>query len=90
MTEPLTLRAFVNGTGIDVPHGATVLDAVRVADAAAADEVAAGARAIADSRGLVIDAATPVTGGAVLRVVSARAKRGVPEHHVAPDGEATA
>ena len=90
MTEPLTLRAFVNGTGIDVPHGATVLDAVRVADAAAADEVAAGARAIADSRGLVIDAATPVTGGAVLRVVSARAKRGAPASDVSPSGAATA
>lgn len=90
MTEPLTFRAFVNGIGIDAPHGATVLDAVRVADPAAADEVAAGTRAIADSRGLVIDAATPVTGGAVLRVVSARAKRSAPEHNGSPAGEATA
>ena len=75
MTEPDQLRAFVNGAAVSVDHGATVLDAVRAADSGAADEVAAGTRAIADSRGVVIDATTPVTGGAVLRVVSARAKR---------------
>jgi hypothetical protein len=80
MTEPARLRAFVNGAAVEVAHGATVLDAVRAADPAAADEIAAGTRAIADSRGLVIDASTPATGGAVLRVVSARAKRaGDPE-----------
>ena len=75
MTEPERLRAFVNGTAVEVQRGATVLDAVRALDPGAADEVASGNRAIADSRGLVIDAATPATGGAVLRVVSARAKR---------------
>ena len=75
MTEPDRLRAFVNGTAVTVPRGATVLDAVRAADAAAADAIVAGARAIADSRGLVIEPATSVSGGTVLRVVSARAKR---------------
>lgn len=74
MSEPRRLRAFVNGSGVDVDQGATVLEAVRAADPALADEVSAGTRAIADSRGLVIDAATAVTGGAVLRVVSARAR----------------
>jgi hypothetical protein len=69
------LRAFVNGTGVTVPSGATILDAVRVADAALADAVTAGSRAIADSRGLVVNADTPVTGGTVLRVVSSKAKR---------------
>lgn len=75
MTGPSTFRAFVNGTGVNVPHGATVLDAVRAADPEAAAAVAGGTRAIADSRGLAIDPATPVTGGAVLRVVSAKARR---------------
>lgn len=75
MTEPHQLRAFVNGAAVSVDHGATVLDAVRAADAVAAGEVAGGTRAIADSRGLVIDATTLVTGGAVLRVVSPKAKR---------------
>lgn len=75
MTEPPRLRAFVNGAAVEVARGATVLDAVRAADPDAADEVASGARAIADSRGIVIEPATLATGGAVLRVVSARARR---------------
>jgi hypothetical protein len=72
---PELLRAFVNGAGVSVPHGATILDAVRQADPALADAVSAGERAIADSRGLVVPDTTPVTGGAVLRVVSSKAKR---------------
>jgi hypothetical protein len=81
MTGPSSLRAFVNGSGVNVPHGASVLDAVRAADPAAADAVQGGTRAIADSRGLAIDPATPLTGGAVLRLVSAKARRadGAPE-----------
>jgi hypothetical protein len=75
MSGPATLRAFVNGSGVNVAPGATILDAVRAADAALADAVVAGSRAIADSRGLVVDSAMPVTGGTVLRVVSSKAKR---------------
>lgn len=75
MGEPEQLRAFVNGTAVDVRRGSTLLDVVRAADPALADAVAAGTRAIADSRGLVIDPSTAATGGAVLRVVSARAKK---------------
>lgn len=75
MSEPTTLRAFVNGTGVSVRHGATLLDAVRAADPALADAVLGGSRAIADSRGLVVDSTTPLTGGAVLRVVSGKARR---------------
>jgi len=73
--QPHELRAFVDGNAVGVARGATVLDAVRVADPDAAAAVAAGTRAIADSRGLVIEPTTPVTGGAVLRLVSSRAKR---------------
>jgi hypothetical protein len=76
MSEPDRLRAFVNGAGVHLPRGATLLDAVRAADPAAADAVARGERAIADSRGLAIDPGTPLSGGAVLRVVSSRARRG--------------
>lgn len=75
MSEPTTLRAFVNGIGVSVGHGATLLDAVRAADAPLADAVQRGERAIADSRGLVVDSTTPLTGGAVLRIVSAKARR---------------
>lgn len=75
MSGPTSLRAFVNGTGVNVPPGATILDAVRAADPALGAAVDDGSRAIADSRGLVVDSSTPVTGGAVLRVVSSKAKR---------------
>ena len=75
MTEPQLLRVFVNGTGLSVPHGSTVGDAVRAFSAAEADEIAAGTRAATDSRGLPVAADAPVTGGTVLRVVSSRALR---------------
>ena len=70
MSEPL--RVFVNGAGVSVPPGSTVIDAVAAADAAAADEVRAGSRAVVDSRGLPVDAATVLSGGFVMRIISAR------------------
>jgi hypothetical protein len=73
MTEPL--RVFVNGTGVSVPPGSTVLDAVAAADPAAAVEVRAGSRLVADSRGIPVAADTPVSGGFVMRVISNRAAR---------------
>jgi hypothetical protein len=75
MTEPQQMRVFVNGTGLSVPHGSTVGDAVRAFSAAEADEVAAGTRAATDSRGLPVAADVVLAGGAVLRIVSARALR---------------
>ncbi len=79
MTEPEMLRVFVNGTALSVAHGATVLDAVRAFDAKEADEVAAGTRAATDSRGLPVAGDAPLSGGAVLRIVSARALKSVEE-----------
>lgn len=70
-----TLRAFVNGKGTDVPPGGTVLDAVQLADAVAAEAVRNGSRVIVDSRGLPVPNDTPVHGGYVMRVVSARQAR---------------
>jgi hypothetical protein len=75
MTEPETLRVFVNGSALSLPLGQSVLDAVRTFDAAAADEVVAGSRAVTDSRGLPIALDAPLAGGAVLRIVSSRALR---------------
>jgi len=66
------MRVYVNSTGLDVPAGATALDAVRAWDAAAADEVALGDRVIADSRGLPASPDTPAHGGAIYRVLPAR------------------
>lgn len=77
MTE--SLRVFVNGAGVSVPLGSTVLDAVRAADPVAADAVRSGSRAVADSRGIVVPAETPVSGGYVMRLVSARPKSDSPD-----------
>ena len=70
-----TVRVFVNAAGLSVPADATALDAVRASDAAAADDVVAGRRVITDSRGLPADPASRVHGGAIYRLVSARALR---------------
>ncbi len=75
MTEPQMLRVFVNGNGLSVPPGSTVHDAVRAFSAADADEIVAGTRAATDSRGLPVAIDTVLAGGAVLRIVSARALR---------------
>jgi hypothetical protein len=79
MSEPETVRVFVNGSAQAVARGATILDAVRAFSAAEADEVAAGTRAVTDSRGLPVATGTAVSGGMVLRIVSARALRGAEE-----------
>lgn len=73
MSEPL--RVFVNGAGVSVPPGSTVLDAVSAADPTAADAVRAGTRAVVDSRGLPVANDTALSGGFVMRIVSARAAR---------------
>jgi hypothetical protein len=66
------MRVYVNSVGLDVPDGATALDAVRAWNAAAADEVAVGERVIADSRGLPTSPDARVHGGAIFRVLPAR------------------
>jgi hypothetical protein len=68
-----SIRVFVNATAVDLPPGATALDAVRAWRAAEADAVAGGARLITDSRGLPIDATTPMPAGGILRTVPNRA-----------------
>lgn len=75
MTEPATLRVFVNGSALSLERGGTVLDAVRALDPNEAAAVAAGTRAVTDSRGLAVAPDAPLAGGAVLRIVSARALR---------------
>jgi hypothetical protein len=86
---PDALRAFVNERGVGVPPGATALDAVRAFDrlggTALADDVAAGRRALVDSRGLPVDAATPAHGGAIYRVLPARRAPAPRDDGDAPD-----
>jgi hypothetical protein len=73
------IRVFVNGNGVSVNAGSTVLDAVTASDAAAADEVRNGTRVIVDSRGLPVGNDTAVHGGYVMRIVSARQARAAEE-----------
>jgi len=70
------MRVYVNATGLDLPAGATALDAVRAWNAAAADDVALGQSLIADSRGLPTAPDTPLHGGAIFRVLPARRRPG--------------
>ncbi len=69
---PKPVRVFVNGTGLDLPATATALDAIRAADAREGGAVAAGERAIADSRGLLVKPAERVYAGAIYRTIRAR------------------
>ncbi len=68
-------RVFVNGTPLDVPKGATTLDAVRQWDAAAADAVGRGSSLITDSRGLPALPDAPIQAGAIFRVIPVRSGR---------------
>ena len=66
------IRAYVNGKGVDVPAGASAIDAVRAWDVAAADQVVAGDRALTDSRGLPLEPSAILTAGSIVRLVSGR------------------
>lgn len=66
------IRAYVNGQGVDVPAGASAIDAVRAWDAAAADQVLSGDRALTDSRGLPLEPTSVLAGGSIVRIVSGR------------------
>jgi hypothetical protein len=72
VTAPDTIRVFVNERPAEVARGATALDAVRALDAALAEGVAGGGRAITDSRGLPVEPAAAAYAGAIYRVVAAR------------------
>ncbi len=72
MTSDRMVRVFVNAVGVDVAAGGSAIDAVRMWNSDAAQEVLAGSRLITDSRGLPIDADTPMPAGSILRLVARR------------------
>jgi hypothetical protein len=72
-----SLRVFVDARPVDVPRGATAIDAVRAHDPEMAEAVLAGRRTIMDSRGLPVDDAEPLAAGAIFRTV-ARRERAAP------------
>jgi hypothetical protein len=71
MSDP-TLRVYVDSNPVDVPHSAVVIDAVTIANPDLAQSVRLGQSRVTDSRGLPIDAHTPLHGGFILRVVPVR------------------
>lgn len=71
MSDP-TLRVYVDSNAVDVPHSAVVIDALTIANPDLAQAVRAGESRVTDSRGLPIDADTPLHGGFILRVVPVR------------------
>jgi hypothetical protein len=66
------IRAYVNGRGVEVPSGASAIDAVRAWDVEAADQVIAGDRALTDSRGLPLEPTALLVSGSIVRIVSGR------------------
>ena len=67
-----SVRVYLNAHGVDVPKDATVLEAIRLTNAAEAARIDAGERAVTDSRGIAVAADTPVYMGAIYRTVHAR------------------
>jgi hypothetical protein len=73
--SPEFVRVFVNAVGVDVPVGASVLDAVRSWCADEADAVTRGDRVITDSRGLPVTRDVRVSAGSIFRLVAARKRQ---------------
>ena len=75
-----TVRVYVNGRGVDAPSEGSALDAVRLLDGEAADDVMSGERIITDSRGLPVTGDSAVFGGAIFRIISNRSRTRVGDH----------
>lgn len=73
-----SVRVFVNAVGVNVPAGASILDAVRALSATDAEAVARGEKLVTDSRGLPIGADKTVSAGSIFRLLPVR-KRGAAE-----------
>jgi hypothetical protein len=72
------IRVFVNERPVDLEAGADVAEAVQAADSSLSEKVTGGAAYVTDGRGIEIDPAARLSGGAILRVV-VRARRGSPD-----------
>ncbi|MEA2724115.1 MAG: hypothetical protein QOH59_1886 [Gemmatimonadales bacterium] len=73
------MRVFVNAGAVDLPSGADVGTAIREFDPALERQIASGTAYVTDGRGIEIDPAAPLQGGAILRVV-VRARRSGNSH----------
>lgn len=79
MTRPDSLRVFIDAHAIEVPRGASALDAVTVFDPAAAAALRSGDKILTDSRGLPFDAAAEVQSGAIFRLIPRRERSAQPK-----------
>lgn len=68
----LTIRAYVDGVGVEVSPPATVIDAINAASPQLSAAISAGESVVTDSRGLPLSADSPLHGGSILRVVPVR------------------
>ncbi len=64
-----TVPVFVNERRCQVPPGSSAAEAVGYADPALASALAEGRAYLTDASGLRVDPGSPVTAGAILRVV---------------------
>ena len=64
---PSELRVFLNEQPLTLPAGATVGDALRRGLPELSPLVAEGAAHVTDGRGIEVDLASPLAGGAILR-----------------------
>ena len=79
MTRPDSLRVFIDTHGVDVPVGATALEAVSAFDPSAAAAVRSGEKILTDSRGLPFDATAEVQSGAIFRLIPRRDRSAPPK-----------
>jgi hypothetical protein len=72
MIRPETLRVFIDARGVDVPPGATAIDAVEALDKTLAVAVRDGQKILTDSRGLPVETTTALESGAIFRLIPRR------------------
>lgn len=70
------VRVFVNSRPLDVAAGATVVEAIRAWNPAAALELERGERQVLDDRGLPAARDARVHGGSILRLTPVRRQAG--------------
>ncbi len=74
-----SLRVFIDARAVDVPRGASALDAVTAVDVTAAAALRSGEKILTDSRGLPFDVATEVQAGDIFRIIPRRDRSAPPK-----------
>jgi hypothetical protein len=64
------IRVYVNERPVEVPAGADAITAVTALDSALGSAVAVGGAYLTDGRGIRLESRTPLSAGAILRVVA--------------------